>query len=206
MLCGGHESWHPDPEFYYQAGGGPLFDMGPYYLHALINLLGPVSRVSGSVRVSQAERTITSPAKYGKIIPVEVATHTTAILDFESKAIVTLVMSFDVPGGSACNPIEIWGSKGSLQVPDPNTFGAPVRFRKKGSPDWSEIPLLFDNAENSRGLGLSDLAQAINAKRDPRVSKELGLHCLEVMTGILQSSDNGSPVQMKHGCSRPQAL
>jgi len=206
MLCGGHESWHPDPEFYYQAGGGPLFDMGPYYLHALINLLGAVSRVSGSVRASQAERTITSSAKYGKIIPVEVATHTTAILDFESKAIVTLVTSFDVPGGSTCNPIEIWGSKGSLQVPDPNTFGAPVRFRKKGSPDWSEIPLLFDNAENSRGLGLSDLAQAIQAKRVPRVSKELGLHCLEIMTGILQSSDNGSPVMMKHPCSRPQAL
>ena len=206
MLCGGHESWHPDPEFYYLSGGGPLFDMGPYYLHALINLLGPVSRVSGSVRASQAERTITSQAKFGKIIPVEVATHTTAILDFESKAIVTMVTSFDVPGGSACYPIEIWGSKGSLQIPDPNIFGGPIRFRKKGSPDWSDIPLLFDYAENSRGIGLSDLAQAINEQRDPRVSQKLGLHCLEIMTGVIQSSDTLSSVLMKHACPRPQAL
>ncbi len=145
MLCHGHEGWHPDPEFYYQVGGGPMFDMGPYYLTALVSLLGPVARVSGSARASFPERTIGSAPKRGQKIKVEVPTHVTGLLDFANGAVATMITSFDVWGHTLPH-LEIYGSEGTLSVPDPNTFGGPVRlWRAEGNrlgryPAHSRIP------------------------------------------------------------------
>jgi len=206
MLCGGHESWHPDPAFYYRRGGGPMFDMGPYYTTALIALLGPVARVSGLAKTTFARRTITSAPKFGEEIEVEVPTHVTGLLDFESGASVTLTTSFDVAGGSAHNPVEIWGTEGTLQVPDPNTFGGPIRLRRKGASAWSEIPLRYGYAENSRGLGLSDMADGIREGRPHRASGNLALHALEIMHGIHIASDERRVYELRHRCERPQPL
>jgi len=131
MTCHGHESWHPAPEFYYKIGGGPMFDMGPYYLTALVTLLGPAKRVTGSARITFPERTITSRPLYGKVVEVEVPTHVAGVVDFESGAVATVITSFDVWAANLPR-IEIYGSEGSLSCPDPNTFGGPVRLSGRG--------------------------------------------------------------------------
>ena len=159
MCSGGVENWHPDPEFFYEFGGGPMLDMGPYYITTLVNLLGPVKRVTGSAQISYAERTIGSEPKRGKKITVETPTHIAAVLDFHSGAVATLVMSFDVKAHKLPR-IEIYGQDGTLEVPDPNGFGGTVMIGK-GRNEWTEMPLTHANAENSRGLGAADLATAL---------------------------------------------
>ena len=205
LLCGGHEGWHPDPEFYYQTGGGPMLDMGPYYVTALVALLGPVARLSGMTRKTWPHRTIGSQPKKGSVIPVEVPTHWSGLLEFASGAQATLVTSFDAPGGTSHSPIEIYGSTGTLVVPDPNTFGGPIRWRKAGG-EWQDLPLLFGYAENSRGLGLSDLARGLLSSTPHRADGALALHVLEVMEGIQGSSDSGGVLALKNRCDRPEAL
>lgn len=207
MMSRGHESWHPDPEFYYDIGGGPMFDMGPYYLTALINLLGPIRRVTGSAKISLPERTITSQPKYGKKIEVKVPTHVAGVLDFHSGVVATIITSFDIFGGAPDLPrIEIYGTHGTLSVPDPNTFGGPVRFRRAGSQEWSEIPLLYGYAENSRGVGLLDMIYAIRSGRSHRASGELAYHVLEAMHGFHIASEEGRHYIMQSTCNRPAAL
>ena len=137
MLSSGVESWHPDPEFFYEPGGGPMLDMGPYYLTALVNLLGPIRRVAGRARISFAERTITSEKKRGQKIPVQTPTHIAGVMDFACGAVGTAIMSFDVQAHNLPR-IEIYGSQATLSVPDPNTFGGPVRIGRKRN-DWEEI-------------------------------------------------------------------
>ncbi len=205
MMNHGHESWHPDPEFYYKSGGGPLFDMGPYYITALVNLMGPVEAVSGVAKKSFEKRTITSEPKNGSIISVEVDTHVTGLLTFKSGAVATLVTSFDVWYHTMPN-IEIYGTKGALRVPDPNTFGGPVLYCKAGSKEWEELPLVFDYAKNSRGLGVADIAWALEGATTPRASGDLALHVVEVMEGLLKASDLRSSVEMQHQCDRPAPL
>ena len=205
MLCRGHESWHPDPEFYYLKGGGPMFDMGPYYLTAMVALMGPVRRVTGSARMTFPERLITSQPKCGKKIPVETPTHLAAVLDFANGAVATLVTSFDVWAGTH-PPIEIYGTEGSLMVPDPNTFGGPVKIRRMGSKDWSDVPLAYGYAENSRGLGLADMAQAIRVGRPHRASGELAFHVLDVMHAVHEASAGNAHVTLKSTCEQPAPL
>jgi predicted dehydrogenase len=206
MLCGGHESWHPDPAFYYKRGGGPMFDMGPYYLHALISLLGAIQSLAGKTSSAWKERVATSEARYGERIAVEVPTTVSALLGFSSGAQGSIMTSFDVRGGSTHAPIEVYGSEGSLLVPDPNTFGGPVRLRRRGEAEFTTLPLLFGRAENSRGLGLSDMAQAIEEGRPPRASGELALHALEAMEGIHLSSDQGKTYVMRTTSPRPEPM
>lgn len=205
MMNRGHESWHPDPEFYYKSGGGPLFDMGPYYITALINLLGPVEAVSAVAKKSFERRTITSEPKQGAVIDVEVATHIAGLLTFRGGAVATLVTSFDVWQHSMPN-IEIYGSEGTLRVPDPNTFSGPVLYSKAGSRQCEELPLLFDYAENSRGLGVADIAWALEGGTMPRAGGNLALHVVEVMEGLLKASDMKSSVKLLHQCERPEPL
>jgi predicted dehydrogenase len=204
MMCHGHESWHPDPEFYYQTGGGPMFDMGPYYLTAMINLLGPVASVSGSTAISFAERTITSEKKFGKKVEVEVPTHVTGILNFESGAVGTIVTSFDVWKHNMPY-IEIYGTEGSISVPDPNTFEGTVKYQRKRD-DWCELPLLYEYSENSRGLGVADLAVALRTKRPPRAGIELTYHVLDIMQGLHDAADGKKVLDIKSTCQKPAQM
>lgn len=205
MMGHGPESWHPDPEFFYRAGAGPMFDMGPYYLSVLINLIGPVHRLTGSTRVTSPERTITSEPKYGQKIKVETPTHVAGILDFENGAIGTLITSFDV-WGSQTPFIEIYGTKGSLSVPDPNTFGGQVLLRKPGEVEWSEVAITHGSIDNSRGIGVIDMVDALKDRRPHRANGELAYHILEIMHGIHESSIKGEHYRMTSTCRQPEAL
>lgn len=202
MMNHGHEGWHPDPAFYYQQGGGPLFDMGPYYITAMVSLLGPVDSVTGYAQKSFETRTITSEPKKGEVIDVEVATHIAGALHFASGVVATLVTSFDIWYHSMPR-LEIYGTEGSLQVPDPNTFGGPILFCRKGTKEWKEIPLLFDYAENSRGFGVADLAQSIAENSNHRANGILARHVVEVMSNLLLSADKQQLVAVKYSCQRP---
>ncbi|MFC5404122.1 Gfo/Idh/MocA family protein [Cohnella soli] len=205
MLCGGHENWHPDPAFYYDVGGGPMFDMGPYYLTALVSLLGPIRRVTGSARVTFPERTITSAPKHGQKIEVKTPTHIAGVLDFHSGPIATLVTSFDVMAGSNLPNIEVYGSQGSLRVPDPNGFGGPVYIRKPGA-DWTEVPLTHGYFDQSRGIGVADMAEAIRTGRPHRASGKLAYHVLEAMHGFHDASLEGKHYEMRSSCEIPEPL
>ncbi|MDO8685510.1 MAG: Gfo/Idh/MocA family oxidoreductase, partial [Clostridiales bacterium] len=180
MMCRGHtpESWHPDPEIFYNIGGGPMFDMGPYYLTALISLIGPVRRVTGSARITFPERTITSAPKYGARITVDTPTYIAGVLDFENGAIGTIITTFDVLG-SQLPRIEIYGTAGTLSVPDPNSYGGPVYVKRQVASQWSEVPLTHGYAENSRGIGAADMAYAIRTGRAYRANGEMANHVLE---------------------------
>lgn len=205
MVSHGHEWWHPNPAFFYQYGGGPLLDMGPYYLTALVHLLGPVRRVTGSARASFPERTISSEPLKGQTITVEVPTHVAAVLDFASGAIATLVTSFDVWAADVPR-IEIYGATGNLGIPDPNTFGGPIRIRTAGAKEWAEAPLTFASAENSRGIGAADMAAAIRTGEPHRASGELAYHVLDIMRSILDASETGRHVDLQSTCDRPAPL
>jgi len=205
MMNHGHESWHPDPEFYYKLGGGPMFDMGPYYLTALIAMLGPVKRICGSAAISFPTRTITSEKKYGTLVDVEVPTHVTGIMDFECGAIGTIITTFDV-WATSLPCIEIHGSEASMSVPDPNTFGGPVRIKSHRSSEWCEIPLSHGLFENSRGAGVSDMANAIQTGRKNRASGELAYHVLDLMQGFHDASKNGIYYAPVSNCEKPMAL
>ncbi len=205
MLGHGHESWHPDPAFYYKRGGGPLFDMGPYYLTALVSLLGPVCSVVGAARATFPERTITSQPRAGERISVEVPTHTAAVLEFTSGAIATLVMSFDVWKSEAPR-LEIHGSTGSLSVPDPNTFGGPVRLYRADEPGWNEAPLVAGYVGNSRGIGVEDMAAAIGEGRPHRASGDLAYHVLDVMQAVHETAASGRRLDIDSSCERPEPL
>ncbi len=205
MLSHGPESWHPSPGFFYQAGGGPLFDMGPYYLTALITLLGPVRRVTGSAHISFPTRTITSQPLNGTAIQVETPTHVVGVLDFASGVVATLVNSFDVWSHNMPR-LEIYGTTGSLALPDPNTFGGPVKLHRPGMETWADMPLSHGYQENYRSLGVADMAMALRTGRPHRASGELGYHVLEVMHAIIEASQQGRHIEIQSRCERPAAL
>lgn len=204
MMSHGPESWHPNPFFYYQQGGGPMLDMGPYYLTALITLLGPIQRVTGAARTSFAERVATSAALNGTRIPVEVATHVVGVMDFASGAIGTIITSFDI-WHAQLPRIEIYGSEGSLSVPDPNTFGGPVFLRRAGDKEWRSIPLTH-SAEVGRGIGVADMATALRSGRAHRASGELAYHVLDAMHAFEEASTTGRHIELTSQCAQPASL
>lgn len=205
MLNHGPESWHPNPGFYYQPGAGPMFDMGPYYLTALVNLLGPARRVTGMARTTFPEREITSQPRCGERITVRTETHVAGLLEFESGVIGTIITSFDA-WAHTLPRIEIYGERGTLSVPDPNTFGGPVRMRLAGEADWREMPLTRGYTANSRGLGVADMAHALRCGRAHRASGELAAHVLDLMHAFLEASATGRHVEIRSRCARPAAL
>jgi predicted dehydrogenase len=205
MMSRGHEHWHPNPEFYYQPGGGPMFDMGPYYLTALVSILGPVRRVTGMTRASFAERLITSQPNYGKTIRVEVPTHVAGLLEFASGAVGTIITTFDVKA-SQLPRMEIYGSDATLSLPDPNTFGGPVRLRAATDSDWHDMPLTHIYTENSRGLGVADLADALANDRPHRANGDLAHHVLDIMQAFHEASATGAAIDLTSTCERPAAL
>jgi predicted dehydrogenase len=205
MLGHGMEHWHPNPEFFYKPGAGPMFDMGPYYLTALVSLLGPVARVTGSAQISFPERLVTSQPNFGQCIKVETPTHVVGVLDFASGAVGVLITSFDVWSHNLPR-IEIYGSEGSLSVPDPNTFAGPVRVRRAGAQEWAEIPLTHGYTENMRGIGVADMAYALTYGRPHRASGALAYHVLDLMQSFLDASAAGQHLAISSACARPTAL
>jgi|TARA_B100001146_G_scaffold224995_1_gene245516 predicted dehydrogenase len=204
MMNHGHESWHPDPAFYYQEGGGPLFDMGPYYLTALINALGPVRRVAALTTRAFDTRTVGSEPRRGEQIDVEVDTHTAGTLEFMNGAIVTVVMSFDVWLHSN-RFIEIHGTNASLSTPDPNGFGGSVRVSRTDR-TWDELPLTHGYLENMRSIGLADMCVGIRTGRSHRCSGELAYHVLEIMEAFGHSSATGEHIKLTTTPDRPDPL
>ena len=206
MLGGGPEGWHPNPFFFYQAGGGPMFDMGPYYLTALTTLLGPVRRATGSAQITRKQRPIGSEPFKGQLIEVEIPTHIAGILDFASGPVGTIITSFDVAGKHHLPNIEIYGTEGSLRVPDPNSFGGPVLLNKRGEKEWQEITPEFGYGENSRGLGLADMAAAIQSARPHRANDQIAYHVLDIMHTLHDASAKGMHIELTSEMSRPEPL
>ena len=207
FMARGPEAFHPAPEFFYQKGGGPLFDMGPYYITALVSLLGPVNSVMGMAKLTHQEKIITGAKRYGETFPVETPTHISALLDFDCAVTATMTTTFDMnyPYWESKLPfIEIYGSEGSVSIPDPNKFEGPVKLRRGG--DFMEIPLVNTFVDNMRGMGLSDLADTVTNNRPVRADGKLALHVVEVMSGILDSSEKGVRYVMEHKCSKPETL
>ncbi|GAB4517769.1 MAG: Gfo/Idh/MocA family oxidoreductase [Anaerolineae bacterium] len=200
----GPESWHPNPDFFYKFGGGPMLDMGPYYITALVVLLGAVRRVSALTRITFPERIATSPALHGHKIAVEVPTHYSGSLEFASGAIVTMVTSFDIYAANLPR-IEIHGSAGSISVPDPNHFVGPVRLWTPDQREWCDVPLTHDDTV-LRGIGVADMAYGIHFGRPHRASGDLAFHVLDVMQAFEESSAAGQAVTLQTQPERPAAL
>ncbi|MCX5480565.1 Gfo/Idh/MocA family oxidoreductase [Kaistia geumhonensis] len=205
FMCPGHERWHPNPGFYYLDGGGPMLDMGPYYVTSLVNLLGPVESVAGIATKLRDERLVTSEPLKGTKIPVEVATHVAGTMKFVSGAVVSIAMSFDVPRHQH-SPIELYGSEASLLVPDPNHFGGEIMLAT-ASEDWKAVATEHAYADgNYRVIGVADMADAIRNRRPHRASGELAYHVLEVMEAFQRSSDSGRHVTIESRPERPAPL
>jgi predicted dehydrogenase len=216
VMSHGMEHWHPNPDFFFQPGGGPILDLGPYYISNLVQLIGPVKQVAALATIPAKERTISSKPRAGERIPVNTPTTIQALMEFENGAAVTFNASWDVwDHGHA--PMELYGEEGTIHVPDPNFFGGTVRYSKKGkpikkAPNW-EHPFGVPNQQHKQGpmanyrtAGLADMAIAIAQGRPHRCSLEGALHAIDVMTGILKSGETGKFVAMQTTCDRPAAL
>lgn len=205
FMCPGHERWHPNPDFYYEIGGGPMLDMGPYYITDLVNLFGPVAKVAGFAFSPRRERIITSAPRNGATIPVHVATHVAGAMAFENGAVVQIGMSFDVAGHKHV-PLELYGTEGTLIVPDPNFFGGDVEYLKKGGTfEVCETTAPYADG-NYRSLGVADMAHAIRSNRPHRANGDLALHVLEVMEAFQTASDEGRAIAITTRVDRPAAL
>ncbi|MET8087273.1 Gfo/Idh/MocA family oxidoreductase [Micromonospora sp. NPDC005237] len=201
MVTPGHERWHPHPDFYYAPGGGPLLDMGPYYISALVHLLGPVRAVVGAASRLRAERVIGSGPRNGQRVPAEVDTHVTGVLEHANGALSTITTSFDGVATTAA-PIEVHGETGTLAVPDPNMFDGDVRVFPLGGTEWRVLEPLAGYVEGSRGIGLIDLVTA-DGQRPPRASGDVALHVLETMTSLLVSAAGGRRIELTTVAQRP---
>ncbi|NDR58829.1 Gfo/Idh/MocA family protein [Aliiruegeria sabulilitoris] len=219
----GVERHHPNPDFYYAKGGGPLLDLGPYYLTALVFCLGPIRRVAGMARKTFPERMIENGPRHGEMMPVEVDTHCLSLMEFESGVIGQMMVSFDV-WESETPRLEIYGEEGTICIPDPdpgdgaNIFKGPVWYRTRATSRWTmrprpKAPAEWSVAENThgynfdaRGIGLLDMAQAVTEGRQPRASGEMAFHVYEAMEGMLASAETGRFVDMTSRCDRPEPL
>ncbi|MBX3531806.1 MAG: Gfo/Idh/MocA family oxidoreductase [Rhizobiaceae bacterium] len=216
VMSHGMEHWHPNPDFFFLPGAGPILDVGPYYVTNLIQLIGPVKRVAAFASIPQKERTITSKPRFGQKIPVKTPTTIHGILEFANGAVITMNGSWDV-WKHGHSPMELYGEEGTLFLPDPNFFGGVVKQTKKGEPTkkdpaWKH-PLGVPNQEHSQGMmanyrtiGLADMALAIAEGRPHRCSMEMALHAIEVMTGLIEAGQTGKVLTLKTTCERPAAL
>ena len=219
----GVERHHPNPDFYYAKGGGPLLDLGPYYLAVMVFLLGPVARVVGLNRKTFPERMIENGPRNGEMMPVEVDTHCQSLFEFESGVVGQMMVSFDV-WESETPRLEVYGTEGTLCIPDPdpgdgaNIFQGPVWLRTRGTSRWTMRPrpiapadwAVMENTHglnfDARGVGLAELAQAVREDREPRASGALGQHLCEIMEGMLTSPGLGRFVDIESTLDRPPML
>ena len=201
----GHEAWHPSPEFYYQAGGGPLLDMGPYYLTTLVSLFGPVTAVAGAATRSDRARTVASGPLQGRAIDVSVDTHISAILYHGGGITSTLTVSFEV-WASRSPKIEVYGTEGTISVADPNRFSDPTELWTVDEPEWAVAPASGGYADTGRGVGLADMARAIETGRPHRASGELAFHVLEIMEAVVVAGRELRVVQLTSTVERPESV
>jgi predicted dehydrogenase len=212
----GYESWHPDVASFYTKGAGPLLDLGPYYVTALVAALGPVRRVTSMARTTFPERTVAVGPRRGEPIVVEVPTHVTGALEFEAGPVVTLLVSWDVLATNLPY-IEIYGSAGSLSIANPDEFDGVPRLRRAGAEDfaqpppppgsvhWSPTPLIRETG-GRRGLGVAEMAHAIERGRPHRANGELAYHVLEVLLALGAADGAPGGVPIASSCARPAPL
>jgi predicted dehydrogenase len=204
MLVGGADAWHPNPEQFFRDGAGPLLDMGPYYLTAIVALLGPIRRVAGFAGSRRSERTIVVGPRAGERFAVETPTHTAATMELDGGVTANLVASFEARDRYVCD-LELHGADGVLSLPDPNAFGGPLRLRR-GRGDWEEVCYASRGAREARGIGLNELAEAVAAGREHRASGRLGLHAIDVARGILRAAETGRTEHLATTVARPAPL
>ena len=205
LMSRGPESWHPNPFFFYKKGAGPMFDMGPYYMTALVHLLGPAKRVAAITSRAFKQRIVTCKENWGKTADVDVPTHYSGALEFHSGAVITTTISFDVCRHGH-SPIELYGTEGSLKAPDPNTFDGPVELFTRAAGSWQPQALSHPYTDNYRGIGTADMACAIIGNRPHRASGAMAYHVLEIMQAFAQSSETGRHVAIKSRPKQPEAL
>lgn len=201
MIGHGAESWHPDPDFFYHYGGGPMFDMGPYYLTAMINMMGPIDEVMSASRCTFKERMITSEPHFGTPIYPDVNTYIAGTVKYASGAIGTIFTTFDVYYPQSAR-LEIYGTEGTLFCPDPNHFDGPVKLFRPEYGEAREIPLCFDYRDGCRGIGLADAATSIRTGRRPRTSWKQTFHVLDAITGFDRSAQTGQWIKLQEGFQR----
>jgi len=208
MASHGPERWHPAPEFLYQPGGGPMFDMGPYYLTALVNMLGPIARVSGFAKTGFKERVVAAGPAAGTRFAVTTPSHLAGTVEFAGGAVATVIMSFDI-WAHHLPLLEIHGTEGSLSVPDPNTtYGTPMIY-KPGTNTWEDVPLSHPSIygdQYGRGAGVAEMAEAIRAGRPHRASGALALHVVDAMQAFMEAAELGRTVELTTRCQRPEPV
>ncbi|MEC8194915.1 MAG: Gfo/Idh/MocA family oxidoreductase [Pseudomonadota bacterium] len=212
VMSSGMEDWHPNPDFFFQKGGGPILDLGPYYICNLVQMLGPVAKVTSFTGAAHDTRTIQNGPRNGETVPVETPTTIHSVLSFESGAIITLLASWDVWDSN--HPImELYGTEGTMNVPDPNFFGGVLTVTDRSSEpvekSWGHpfsIPNFEETQANYRGAGLADMALAISEGRPHRCNDEFATHVVEVMTAILEAGETGQVMTMNTSCKRPDVL
>jgi predicted dehydrogenase len=207
MLSRGMEMWHPNPDFFFQPGGGPMFDLGPYYLTAFVALFGPAKRVAGMTRITHPERTITSQPLHGTKIKVNVPTCVTGTIEFANGALATMIMTWDVSEGYTPS-LSIYGTQASMICPDPNTFGGPIKLKSTNDKEWRDMPVTRAWTENSRGLGVADMAHALRQGGGAhyRANGNMAYHVLELMHAFHESAATGKHIDIASTCELPQPL
>jgi len=221
MAVPGHEIWHPNPDFYYQYGGGPILDMGPYYFSALINLLGPVLSVNSKLRRVYEKRIIGSGDRKNQEIKVDIPTSIISHLEFKSGTLIDAFFSFDVWKHNK-NHIELYGNLGSINIPDPNMFGGKLLTCSQRDGEWDSISTNHMNlgkynieknierthekltVANYRGIGVSEMIDSISKNKKNRCSGELSLHVLDVMDSILLSGKENKKIMLRSDCEQPE--
>ncbi|MDQ6918142.1 MAG: Gfo/Idh/MocA family oxidoreductase [Candidatus Dormibacteraeota bacterium] len=205
----GPEPWHPDPAFLYQAGAGPLWDVGIYYVSALVGLLGPVQRVTALGRILFPERVIGSGPHAGETFSVGTDTYVSGVVQFESGALANLVATFGI-WGADLPYLQLYGAGGVLNAPDPNTFGGPIRVKLNADDaGWRDVPLSGEYSAgkpNQRGIGVIEMVGAAAEGRPPRASGTFALHVLDVLQSLAESTTSGRHVEVASSCERPAPM
>jgi len=218
VLSRGMEHWHPNPDFFFQPGGGPILDLGPYYITDLISLVGPVKRVTAFTGMARAEREVTAEGPFkGTFVKVGTPTTIHAVLEFMNGALITLGASWDVSSHGHHN-IELYGTEGTVYVPDPNFFNGDVVITDRagtkekvtpwehpfGVPNWGlDTP---NPRANYRNAGLADMMDSVETGRAARCGLDVALHAVDVMTSILRAGETGQVITLSTTCARPEAL